>query len=83
MLSARVESMINDPRMSAGWLRAFLVEKEVRKPGAKWDLTDSVLLVLAVHIFVLAEHHRNPPPSHPAVEAYADVRRPATWWKRS
>ena len=37
--------MIKDPRMNARWLRTFLSKKGVRKPRAKWDLTDSVLLI--------------------------------------
>ena len=66
--------MIKDPRMNAGWLRAFLFEeKKIRRPSAKWDLSDNVLQVLAIHIFTLAHHHREPPPSRPAVEAYADA----------
>jgi hypothetical protein len=57
----------------ANWLRTFLLEKRVRKPKARWDLSDKALLLLAVNIFVRAEHHRAPPTPHPAVAAFQDA----------
>jgi hypothetical protein len=42
------------------WLRGFLLDKKVRKPRAKWELSDLALACLAANISVRAERHRAP-----------------------
>lgn len=42
------------------WLRGFLSDKKVRKPRAKWELTDLALACLAANISVRAARHRAP-----------------------
>jgi hypothetical protein len=55
---------------TAQWLRAFLLEKGVKKPRAGWDLSDKALMWLAIHIFACAHIHHNPPTPHPTVAVF-------------
>jgi hypothetical protein len=54
--------MLDQPArvLDGKWLRGFLLEKKVRKPRAKWELSDLALACLAANISARAKRHRVP-----------------------
>ena len=56
--------------LDAKWLNTLLSEKNVRKPKAKWTLSDLAVHGLAADIAIRAQRQRNPPPPpHPTMMA--------------
>jgi hypothetical protein len=49
-----------DPSLNAEWLQKLLIEKKVKKPKAKWDLTQESLFHLAVAIRIKSFRHTRP-----------------------
>ena len=64
---------LSKPTRHGEWLRAFLLENNIRKPNARWDLSDHALTFLGVHILVRAERHRAPLHPHPTIAAFSNI----------